>query len=75
MNQPAAPDECVHEILRASCAWCAPRPGAPPQTVEVEHRFIAQWSGRCAGECGEWFRAGEEIGVVDGEYFCGRCSQ
>jgi hypothetical protein len=72
---PPEPERCKHDMLPGTCDWCAPRPSAVPEVVQVDYWFTAKCPGQCAGPCGEWFGTGDEIGAADGEYFCGRCGR
>lgn len=76
-------DECVHEMLRASCIWCTPRPGVVDVEVDLDapgrsdyptssRWLVAAYHGRCSG-CGEAIAPGDTIQRRGPGYVCEDC--
>ncbi len=79
----APADECVHEMLRASCIWCTPRAGVVDVEVDLDAParadhptsgpwLVAAYHGDCAG-CREPIAPGDSIQRRGRAYVCEEC--
>jgi hypothetical protein len=69
-----AGDRCKHEMERAQCADCRPRPERPPGVPRLGRWTEARFRTVCDGECGGEIVPGDLI-RSDGEggWLCGDC--
>jgi hypothetical protein len=87
----ARPDQCIHDLLPASCIWCTPRPNVEDLGVDLDEPsqpgrttpstarwLVASFHGRCA-DCDEAIMPGDAVrrarGHTPATYLCEACGE